>query len=253
MKFGSTAKNINLLTLLVTVIAVLGLLNTSMFTLSNILLSIGSFYILNILGIWMTLHRYYSHKSFNFRYLFLKYIFTLIAILAGRGSPLGWVYLHRQHHAYSDTEKDPHSPKNVGYKLFGFQHYKKQEEHKMQLFLIKDMMSKTQLFIHNWYILVIATFVLLLAIINIEILYFGWILPALFIQFSQSNFNYFGHTYGYINYKTDEDSKNNIFLFPIILGEAWHNNHHGDPKNMSTTVRRFELDPLSWFITLIKK
>jgi stearoyl-CoA desaturase (delta-9 desaturase) len=117
MKFGSTAKNINLLTLLVTVIAVLGLLNTSMFTLSNILLSIGSFYILNILGIWMTLHRYYSHKSFNFRYLFLKYIFTLIAILAGRGSPLGWVYLHRQHHAYSDTEKDPHSPKNVGYKI----------------------------------------------------------------------------------------------------------------------------------------
>ena len=92
-----------------------------------------------------------------------------------------------------------------------------------------------------------------IAIINIEILYFGWILPALFIQFSQSNFNYFGHTYGYINYKTDEDSKNNIFLFPIILGEAWHNNHHGDPKNMSTTVRRFELDPLSWFITLIKK
>lgn len=253
MNFGSTSTNINLLTLLVTVLSIVGILNTSMFTLSNIVITIVSFYILNILGIWMTLHRYYSHKSFEFRYSFLKNACTLIAVLAGRGSPLGWVYLHRQHHAYSDTEKDPHSPKHLGYKLFGFGQYKKQEERTMKVFLVKDMMSKTQLFIHKWYILIIAVFALLIASINLELLYFGWILPALFIQLSQSNFNYFGHTYGYTNYKIDDDSKNNLFLFPIILGEAWHNNHHGDRKNMTTTVRRFEIDPLSWFINLIKK
>lgn len=253
MNFGSTAKNINLLTLLVTLLAIAGLLNISMFTAANILITISSFYVLNILGIWMTLHRYYSHKSFEFRYPFLKHFFTVIAVLAGRGSPLGWVYLHRQHHAYSDTDKDPHSPKYLGYKLFGFGHYKKQEEHKMQVFLVKDMMSKTQLFIHKWYILIIAAFTIFLASISIELLYFGWVLPALLIQLSQSNFNYFGHTYGYINYTTTDDSKNNVFLFPIILGEAWHNNHHGDPKNATTTLRRFEIDPVYWFIKLIKR
>ena len=253
MIFGSTSKNINLLTLLVTIITIVGLFNITMFTLGNVLITIVSFYILNILGIWMMLHRYYSHKSFEFRYPFLKYAFTIIAVLAGRGSPLGWVYLHRQHHAYSDTEKDPHSPKYLGYKLFSFEHYKKQEEHIMKVFLIKDLMSKTQLFIHKWYILIIAAFILFLASISIELLYFIWVLPALLIQLSQSNFNYFGHIYGYRNHKTPDNSKNNVFLFPVILGEAWHNNHHNDPKNASTTVRSFEIDPLFWFISIIKK
>jgi stearoyl-CoA desaturase (delta-9 desaturase) len=253
MNFGSTAKNINVLTIIVAVSACIGIFNLSMFTLPNILITISSFYILNILGIWMTLHRYYSHKSFEFRYPFIKYVFTLIAVLAGRGSPLGWVYLHRQHHAYSDTEKDPHSPKYLGYKLFGFDHYKKQEEHKMQIFLIKDMISPAQLFTHKWYIAIISVFCILLASISIELLYFGWILPALLIQFSQSNFNYFGHTYGYTNYETRDHSKNNLFLFPIILGEAWHNNHHGDPLNASTSVKRHEIDPVYWVINLLKK
>jgi stearoyl-CoA desaturase (delta-9 desaturase) len=253
MNFGSTAKNINFLTILVAAGVCAGIFNLSMFTLPNILITISSFYILNILGIWMTLHRYYSHKSFEFRYPFIKYVFTLIAVLAGRGSPLGWVYLHRQHHAYSDTEKDPHSPKYLGYKLFGFDHYKKQEEHKMQIFLIKDMISPAQLFTHKWYIAIISVFCILLASISIELLYFGWILPALLIQFSQSNFNYFGHTYGYTNYETRDHSKNNLFLFPIILGEAWHNNHHGDPLNASTRVKKHEIDPVYWVINLLKK
>jgi len=253
MNFGSTAKNINLLTLTVTVIAILGSFNLSMFTLSNILIMITSFYVLNILGIWMTLHRYYSHKSFEFRYPFLKHFFTLIAVLAGRGSPLGWVYLHRQHHAYSDTEKDPHSPKYLGYKLFGFEHYKKQEEHKMQIFIVKDLMTETQLFIHKWYIAIIAVFMLLLAVINIELLYFGWVLPAVLIQLSQGTFNYFGHMKGYRNFETSDDSKNNKWLFPLILGEAWHNNHHANPKDYSTTVKANEYDPLVKIIDSIKK
>jgi stearoyl-CoA desaturase (delta-9 desaturase) len=253
MHLGSSSKNINVLTIIAAVSVGIGIFNLSMFTLPNILITLSSFYILNILGIWMTLHRYYSHKSFEFRYPFIKYIFTFIAVLAGRGSPLGWVYLHRQHHAYSDTEKDPHSPKYLGYKLFGFDHYKKQEEHKMQIFLIKDMISPAQLFIHKWYIAIISVFCILLASISIELLYFGWILPALLIQFSQSNFNYFGHTYGYTNYETRDHSKNNLFLFPIILGEAWHNNHHGDPLNASTTVKRHEIDPVYWIISLLKK
>jgi stearoyl-CoA desaturase (delta-9 desaturase) len=201
----------------------------------------------------MTLHRYYSHKSFEFKNILLKWIFTILAILTGRGSPLGWVYLHRKHHAYSDTNQDPHSPKYLGYKLFGFSHYKKQEEEKMQLFLVKDLVTKEQLFIHKWYMLIMLVFIVSFALINIELFYFVWVIPAFLIQISQYNFNYFGHMFGYRNFDTKDDSRNNIWLFPIILGETWHNNHHTNPKNMSTTVRKFEIDPLHWFIKLIKK
>ena len=253
MHLGSTARNINLLTLSITISAIVGLANPSMFTLFNLIIALVSFYILNILGNWMTLHRYFSHKSFEFKNDILKWFFTLLSVLSGRGSPLGWSYLHRKHHVYSDTEKDPHSPKYLGYKIFGFGHYKKQEEEPMQIFLVKDLMTKEQLFIHKWYMAIVLSFVFALAIINLELLYFIWILPAFLVHISQTNFNYFGHTTGYRNFVTKDDSRNNIWLFPFILGEAWHNNHHANPKDCSTQVKDKEYDPVMTIISIVKK
>lgn len=253
MQLGSTSRNINLLTLGVTISTMIGLLAPSMFTVDNLVITLCSFYLLNILGNWMMLHRYYSHKSFEFKNEYVKWAFTLLSILAGRGSPLGWSYLHRKHHAYSDTEKDPHSPKILGYKIFGFGHYKKQEEEPMKIFMVKDLMTKEQLFIHKWYIAIVLTFVVLLAAINLELLYFAWILPAFLVHLSQNNFNYFGHMVGYRNFVTKDDSRNNVWLFPFILGEAWHNNHHADPKNFTTTKKASEIDPLASFIKLIRR
>lgn len=253
MHLGSTARNINLLTLSITISTIVGLANLSMFTLFNLIIALVSFYILNILGNWMTLHRYFSHKSFEFKNDILKWFFTLLSVLSGRGSPLGWSYLHRKHHVYSDTEKDPHSPKYLGYKIFGFGHYKKQEEEPMQIFLVKDLMTKEQLFIHKWYIAIVLSFVFALAIINLELLYFIWILPAFLVHISQTNFNYFGHTTGYRNFVTKDDSRNNIWLFPFILGEAWHNNHHYDAKNYSMKKKPYEYDPMATIIDIIKK
>ena len=224
-----------------------------MFTTVNIFTALISFYVLNILGNWVMLHRYYSHKSFEFKHDSIKWGFTLLSILTGRGSPLGWAYLHRKHHAYSDTEKDPHSPKTLGYKIFGFDHYKKQEEEQMQIFMVKDLMSKEQLFIHKWYIMIVLLFVVVLASVNLELLYFVWVLPAFLVHLSQNNFNYFGHLCGYRNFQTKDDSRNNVFLFPFILGEAWHNNHHYDPKNVSTKKNSYEFDPVVMVINVVKK
>lgn len=253
MNFGSTSKNISILTTITFIVAVLGLWNINMFTATNILITIISFYTLNILGVWMTLHRYYSHKSFEFKNAWLKNIFTFIAVIAGRGSPLGWTYLHRMHHAYTDTIQDPHSPKYLGFKMFGFGHYKRQEEEQMKIFLVKELMTAEHLFIHKWYILLLAIFCLLFVIIDPVIFYFAWVLPAVLIQLSQGTFNYFGHMKGYRNFETTDDSKNNKWLFPLILGEAWHNNHHANPKDYSTTVKSHEYDPLVKIIDSIKK
>ena len=210
-----------------------------------------SFYILNILGVWMTFHRYYSHKSFEMKPV-VKWFFSIIALLTGRGSILGWVYLHRLHHAYSDQERDPHSPHNLGYKLFGFGHMKKQEG-EMKIFLVKELMTPEQLFIHKWYMLLLLPVLAVIALVDLQTLYWVWIVPATLIQLSTSNFNYFGHTHGYRNYETKDQSRNNAWLWPAILGEAWHNNHHADAKNYSTQHRPWEIDPLSWLIRLVRQ
>jgi len=250
MIFGSTSRNISLLTIFLFIASIAGLFFVD-YTLNNLLMMLISFYMLNILGIWMTLHRYYSHKSFELNSTF-KWLFSAIALLTGRGSILGWVYLHRLHHAYSDEGKDPHSPHNLGYKLFGFGHMKKQEG-EMKIFLVKELMTPEQLFIHKWYILLLLPVVVAIGLIDLQFLYWAWIVPATLIQLSTSNFNYFGHTHGYRNYETKDQSRNNPWLWPIILGEAWHNNHHGHAKNYSTTHKYWEIDPLSWLIKLIKK
>jgi fatty-acid desaturase len=249
MTFGSTAKNINLLTIFVFITSILGLFVVD-FTWINIVTMLASFYVMNIIGIWMTLHRYYSHKSFELNVI-LKWFFSAVALFAGRGSILGWVYLHRLHHAYSDHEKDPHSPHNLGYKLFGFGHMKKQEG-EMKIFLVKELMTPDQLFIHKWYMLLLLPIVIAIGLTNLEFLYWAWIVPVMLIQISTSNFNYFGHIYGYRNYETKDQSRNNIWLWPIIFGEAWHNNHHGDAKNYSTKYKTWEIDPLTWLIKLVE-
>jgi stearoyl-CoA desaturase (delta-9 desaturase) len=248
MTFGSTSRNINLLTILVFVSSVIGLFFVE-YNISNIITMMISFYVLNILGVWMMMHRYYSHKSFELHPV-LKWMFTVIAVLTGRGSILGWVYLHRLHHAYSDQERDPHSPHNLGYKMFGFGHMKKQEG-EMKIFLVKELMTPEQLFIHKWYMLLLIPVLIIFALIDLQLFYWAWIVPAMLIQFSTSNFNYFGHTHGYRNYETKDQSRNNILLWPIILGEAWHNNHHADAKNFSTRHKFWEIDPLEWLIKLI--
>ena len=221
------------------------------FTWQFIALSILSFYIFSILGLSLTLHRYYSHKNFEFKNNILRKLFTYIAILAGRGSPLGWVYIHRIHHRHADTESDPHGPKTTGLRFFGFK--PKDTENKMKVFLVKDLLNKEQLFYHNYYLLFILGFMAILGIINFNFLYFGYAIPLLGIQFSQNFFNFFAHKLGYRNHNTKDDSTNNILLWPLIWGDAWHNNHHNNLAKFTTKEKWWELDPVVSIAGVIKK
>lgn len=252
MPFGSNRRNIEILNFLFVASAALGLVYFD-FTLLNLLVSVVCFYLLNICGIYMVLHRYYSHRTFKFKNNFLKNIFTALAVLAARGSVIGWVYIHRKHHAASDTDQDPHSPKFLGFRLLSLSHYKKLDEEKMQVFLIRDVLSKGQLFVHKYYLLIILAFAAALGAVSLEWLYFAYILPGFLVHLSQVSFNYFGHTSGYRNFETSDDSRNNAWLFPFIWGEAWHNNHHHAAAALTTKVRHYEWDPLQSIITVLKK
>ena len=182
----------------------------------------------------------------------MKWICTLIAILSGRASILGWVYVHRLHHAHSDTEKDPHGPGNIGFKLFNFKHIEATAG-KMNIFLVKDLMNKQHIFIHDYYLAIILAFVFVLAMFGIDVAYFVWVLPVFLVQMSQNSFNYFAHTYGYRNYETKDTSTNNVLLWPLIMGDAWHNNHHGNPASMTTQMKWWEIDPAGYLIRMIRK
>src|ERR1700712_1323765 len=58
------------------------------------------------------LHRYASHKMFRMNAFWEKTFYFSTFFFQGASflNPRAYAIMHRMHHAYSDTEKDPHSP-----------------------------------------------------------------------------------------------------------------------------------------------
>src|SRR5690606_41113345 len=57
-------------------------------------------------------HRYAAHGSVTMSRFWERFFFLLSYITQGSSymSPRAYAIMHRMHHAYTDTEKDPHSP-----------------------------------------------------------------------------------------------------------------------------------------------
>ncbi len=200
-------------------------------------------------GVSMMLHRYWTHKSFEFKFPFLKWIFTWFALMAGRGSILGWVHVHREHHAYADTEKDPHSPKFKKWKVF-FPHLMNYGR-EIKRFLVRDLFTPTQLRINKYYMLLVFAWIVFLALIDLKLLIIAWAIPVAVTHLVLNSFTYFSHN---SDEKVSRDYSVNSFIFGMLLwGEGWHNNHHVNPRNYSNSSKWWEIDVIGNLIGLIKK
>ncbi len=65
--------------------------------------------------------------------------------------------------------------------------------------------------------------------------------------------NWFAHKYQYINFKVNNSSKNLLPVDFLMMGEAYHNNHHKHPNNVNFGYRWFEVDPTYPIILLLRK
>lgn len=203
------------------------------------------------IGIGIMYHRYWSHRSFTFKYRTLEKLFTLISALAGRGSPLGWVYVHRLHHAFSDTEKDPHSPLFARFKIFYPSLLNLGKDFNIKI--IKDLLSKFHRRLNNYYVLLILAVVTTLSLIDVKLLFTCWIIPVCITAWMMSFSTFLNHHSGYINYETRDNSKNNLFFGYLMFGEGWHNNHHKFPNNYTTKQKWWEFDLSGLFLKVMEK
>jgi fatty-acid desaturase len=62
-----------------------------------------------IVGVNVSLHRYYSHKSFKTT-SWKERVLLWSSVPTSLGSPAMWCSVHRMHHSHSDSDKDPHNP-----------------------------------------------------------------------------------------------------------------------------------------------
>jgi stearoyl-CoA desaturase (delta-9 desaturase) len=74
-------------------------------------------------------------------------------------------------------------------------------------------------------------------------------LPSLIYHFELNMFvNCSGHSWGYRNFDTTDESKNSKLVQYWTLGEGLHNNHHAHAQLYNFAVKKGESDISAWFI-----
>lgn len=190
------------------------------------------------------------------------YFFTFITQGASFLNPRAYAIMHRMHHAYSDTEKDPHSPhffrdvwqmtmktKDI---YLNYAKYNVQPEKAFQgsypEWKIIDKISDM------WFVRVL--FGVLYVLFYVKFATAWWMFLLLPIHFFMGPVhgaivNWCGHKYGYANYNNDDHSKNSLPIDIFLMGELMQNNHHKSPNSINFAKKWYELDPTFPIITVL--
>lgn len=202
------------------------------------------------------LHRYGAHKMFTMNTFWERFFYFLTFLTQGSSflNPRAYAILHRMHHAYSDTEKDPHSP------MF-FKDVWQMTMHTKDIYLnyAKFNVEPEEQFrggYPEWKLLdkisdswfVRLGFVALYILFYVQFATAWWMFLLLPIHFFMGPVhgaivNWCGHKYGYSNFDNHDNSKNTLPIDFLMMGELFQNNHHKLPNDVNFAQKKFELDP----------
>ena len=86
-------------------------------SLADVLLA-TALYLVTGLGVTIGFHRLLTHRSFTAAPA-LRVVLAIAGSMSFEGEVIGWVAIHRRHHAFADRPGDPHSPYRYGTSLPG--------------------------------------------------------------------------------------------------------------------------------------
>jgi stearoyl-CoA desaturase (delta-9 desaturase) len=209
------------------------------------------------LGICLGYHRLLTHTGMA-THNWVRYVFATIGTIAGEGSPLDWVADHRKHHAFSDQEGDPHTPNDGGIwsHVFWLAVHSHNGDRKAYLQRwVPDLYKERGMRILDLLFLPIhiAVGFTLFGIgywiggmeLATSLLVWGMFVRLVGVLHATWLVNSASHIWGYRNYETTDDSRNNWFVAIVAYGEGWHNNHHAYPRMAKHGHKWWEFD-ITW-------
>ncbi|KAF9622946.1 hypothetical protein IFM89_035377 [Coptis chinensis] len=203
-----------------------------------------------LFGITLSYHRNLTHRSFKLPKC-LEYLFAYFGLLAGQGDPIFWVSVHRYHHKVTDTDQDPHSPREG----FWFSHFiwiwdDKYFVHKgHNNGNVADLVNqKYYRFLGNTVVLHLCLLASLLYMLGgIPFVVWGMGVRTATVYNVTSFVNSVCHIWGHQAWNTGDTSKNNWFIALLTFGEGWHNNHHAFEFSARQGLEWWQLDP-TWYV-----
>lgn len=193
-------------------------------------------------------HRYFSHRTFKTSRV-AQFLFALVGVTAVQKGPLWWASHHRRHHKYSDTPEDIHSPRQRGF-WWSHMFWILAERYKHADYAnIKDFSKYPEIRLldkyEQWVVVAAAGLVFLLG--GATGLFWGFFVATVLVWHGTFTINSLTHVWGKTRYATGDDSRNNVWLALITMGEGWHNNHHYYQRSARQGFFWWEID-MSFYI-----
>lgn len=208
--------------------------------------SLLGYFFLSIFGLEIGHHRYFSHRSFTAS-KFVDRFLLACTIFVGAGPTGFWTALHRYHHKYSDTDKDPHRP--FDQPILCYFHCNDRSRSEFEWNMAGDLLKDP---VHLWFLMYYNYFyfgvLAVIFLINPYVALYGFIIPAILTLNISGLVNVVNHRWGYQNYKGIDSSTNNTWVNLITFGGGLHNNHHGNQRSYTTKLKWWEHDLCGWII-----
>lgn len=220
------------------------------------LFSIGAFY-----------HRYFSHKTYQTN-RFWQFIFAIVAASSAQRGPLWWASHHRQHHMVSDQKEDAHSPVQHGFWWSHVGWFLSKKHYFYNPDRVRDLAKFPELVFLERYDSLVPAFLFISLFVAGLILYFvapelgtgpgqllvwGFCISTIALFHTTVSINSLSHVFGKQRFATPDQSRNNVWLALLTLGEGWHNNHHHYPATARQGFYWWEIDITYYILKLFEK
>lgn len=208
-------------------------------------------------------HRYFSHRAFKTSRAF-QFVLAFLGATGAQLGPLWWAAHHRHHHRHSDTDQDSHSPvrKDFFWSHLGWLLCRKYW--KADSGNVRDWMRFPELrWLDRFHVVAPLTLAALMYGIGVifqttapglgatpwQMVVWGFVVSTVMVYHVTFCVNSVTHIVGNQRYDTGDQSRNNLWVALLTMGEGWHNNHHRYPAAARQGFFRREVD-MTYYILL---
>lgn len=200
-------------------------------------------YFLRMFGVTAGYHRYFSHRSYKLARV-PQFLIAFLAETSGQKGVLWWAAHHREHHQFSDTPRDVHSPIQEGFwwAHMGWIMSDNYDDYDPNLIRDYGKFAELRWLDRNYLVppFLLGAAVMLLG--GIPVFIWGFVVSTVLLYHGTFTINSLAHVWGKRRFDTHDDSRNNFVLALITMGEGWHNNHHKFMYACRQGLRWWEVD-----------